>query len=79
MLMGWLNLTRVEAELGLALLHGQTPRQMWQTRKRSAATIRSQLRSFYAKANVTGQVEFVRFVGGLGKNGPAREGEVSGR
>ncbi|MBL8379048.1 MAG: hypothetical protein JNM79_14360 [Burkholderiales bacterium] len=79
MLMGWLNLTRVEAELGLALLHGQTPRQMWQARKRSAATIRSQLRSLYAKANVAGQVEFVRLVGGLGKNGAAMEGEGSGR
>lgn len=65
MLMGLLNLTRTEAELGLALLQGQTPRQMWQSRKRSAATIRSQLRALYAKAGVSGQVDFVRLVGGL--------------
>jgi DNA-binding CsgD family transcriptional regulator len=65
MLMALLGLTQREAELGCALLRGETPRQMWQSRKLSAATIRSQLRSLYAKTGVSGQVEFVRLVGSL--------------
>lgn len=60
-----LGLTRREAEIGCALLEGLSPRDMWTRRGLSPATVRSQLRSLYAKTGTSGQVEFVRLVAQL--------------
>lgn len=60
-----LGLTRREAEIGCALLQGRTPREMWVQWGLSPATVRSQLRSLYAKTGTSGQVEFVRLVAQL--------------
>lgn len=54
-----LGLTAAEREVSLALLKGERPAQIARHRGVSINTVRSQVKSIYAKAGVAGYVEFL--------------------
>jgi DNA-binding CsgD family transcriptional regulator len=54
------GLTPREAAIGCALVEGKTARAIWTEHGVSAATVRTQLASLYAKTGTRGQTDFVR-------------------
>jgi DNA-binding CsgD family transcriptional regulator len=60
------DLTPAEAMLARALIEGKTVAEFAKLRGLSDATVRSQVRSVFAKTGVTRQVELVRLLSGLG-------------
>jgi len=59
------GLTAAEARLAEALLLGLTPIDIAEQRNVSMPTVRTQLRSLFAKTGVTGQAELVKLLGRL--------------
>jgi DNA-binding CsgD family transcriptional regulator/PAS domain-containing protein len=59
------GLTAAETQLAEALLLGLTPTDIAEQRNVSMPTVRTQLRSLFAKAGVTGQAELVKLLGRL--------------
>ena len=53
------GLSNAEAELAIALLHGVTPKEIAARRGVAVSTIRTQLRSVFAKTHTTRQTELV--------------------
>ena len=60
------DLTPAEAVLTRALIEGKTVAEFAALRSLSDATVRTQIRSVFAKTGVTRQVELVRLLSGLG-------------
>jgi DNA-binding CsgD family transcriptional regulator/PAS domain-containing protein len=59
------GLTAAESQLAEALLLGLTPTDIAEQRNVSMPTVRTQLRSLFAKTGVTGQAELVKLLGRL--------------
>jgi DNA-binding CsgD family transcriptional regulator len=63
------GLTAAEMRVLPGILNGQTAEQIAQSLGRSRETVRSQMKSVYAKTNTGGKVDLIRLMNGASPSG----------